>query len=341
MSSGHGDPDVTAAAGALPRVEVSLGLWQDRPAEEALATARCADALSFPALWIGEMATYDAFGLATAIGLSTDRIPLVVGPLAVQVRDPAMIAMGAASVASLTGRLEAVALGTSSPTVVERWHGRSRARSARALSESAQAVRTLLEGGKADVDGEVVRTHGYRLRLPAPRCQVVVAAFGPRAIRVAATQGDRMVLNLVSPETAAVLVEQLGVAAAEAGRPRPRVSLWAPAAHQGGPQAVDQLRHAVVGYLAAPGYADMFERAGFADTIAFARSRPHPKELLAAIPDSLVETVAVMGDAEQMAASLRAYRAAGVDDVVAVPASTEVDPCGRGTLEALASLAVG
>ena len=83
-------------------LSVSLGLWQDRPAEEALLTARAADDLGYPELWVGEMATYDAFALATAIGLATTRIRLTVGPLAVAVRDPMMIAMGAASVAGLT-----------------------------------------------------------------------------------------------------------------------------------------------------------------------------------------------------------------------------------------------
>jgi alkanesulfonate monooxygenase SsuD/methylene tetrahydromethanopterin reductase-like flavin-dependent oxidoreductase (luciferase family) len=107
-------------------LEISLGLWQDRPADEALRTAALADELGFPAVWIGELATYDVFALASRLALRHAR--LVLGPLAVPVRDPVMIAMGVASVAALTGRPVAVALGTSSPLVVEQWHGRSRAR---------------------------------------------------------------------------------------------------------------------------------------------------------------------------------------------------------------------
>src|SRR5215475_3876083 len=107
-------------------VEISLGLWQDRPAHEVVETARLVDELGFAGLWIGEMATYDAFALGAALGPGP--VPLVLGPFAVTVRDPMMIAMGAASVADLTGRPVSVALGTSSPLVVEQWHGRSRAR---------------------------------------------------------------------------------------------------------------------------------------------------------------------------------------------------------------------
>lgn len=322
----------------LPRLEVSLGLWQERAPQEALATARCADEMGFPAVWVGEMATYDAFALATAIGVATSAIHLVVGPLAVHVRDPAMIAMGVASVASLTGRTTAVALGTSSPLVVDHWHGRARTRPPIALAEAAAGVRTLLDGARAELDGEVVRTSGYRLRLPAPRSEIIVAAFGPGAIRVAAEHADRLVLNLVDPATASTLVQQLDDAATAAGRRRPRVSVWAPASLSGEADAVAQFRRAVVAYLAAPGYREMFTRAGFGDVVELAGTRPHPRALLAAIPDELVEAVGLVGDDAAVSPRLLEYRAAGVDDVVVLPASTDGDPYGRATLQGLAAL---
>ena len=118
-------------------LEVSLGLWQDRPPEEVIRTAALADALGYRAVWIGEMATWDAFVLGAHVGHSFEHANLVLGPFAVAVRDPAMIAIGVASVAALTGREVSVALGTSSTTVVESWHGRDRGRSGRALAESA------------------------------------------------------------------------------------------------------------------------------------------------------------------------------------------------------------
>ena len=147
-----------------PALSVSLGLWQDRPAAEAVRTAEVADALGYGEIWIGEMATFDAFALGAVVAERTARAALTIGPLAVAVRDPVMIAMGAGSLAELTGRTVNVALGSSSPVVVEQWHGRRRERTALALAESATAVRALLAGGKADVRGEVISTRGFRLR---------------------------------------------------------------------------------------------------------------------------------------------------------------------------------
>lgn len=291
---------------------VSLGYWQDRDPLEAVETARLADELGYRELWLGEMATFDAFSLATAVGAATSSIGLTIGPLAVSVRDPAMLAMGVASVASLTGRPVGLAIGTSSPVVVERWHGRTWAGAAD-LRAAAVELRSLLAGERG--------TGGYRLRLPAPGASLTVAAFGPLAVRVAADCADRMVVNLCTPAATARLREAAGI----------RTAAWIPVAVDPDPAAIEQLRRGLVPYVAAPGYGEMFAEAGFADVVDRARSGIGAGEVLASIPDALVEAIAVVGDADTCRRRLRDWPA---DDVVIVPA-TAGDPGGQRTLQAL------
>jgi probable F420-dependent oxidoreductase len=335
---------------------VSLGLWQDRPAAEVVRTAQVADGLGYGEIWIGEMATFDAFALGAVVAQRTSRAALTVGPLAVAVRDPVMIAMGAGSLAELTGRTVNVALGSSSPVVVEQWHGRRQERTALALAESATAVRALLDGGKADVRGEVIRTRGFRLRTRAPGTPLTIAAFGRGAVRAAARHADRMVINLVTPKSAARLVQMLHDECRAAGRPAPPVAIWLAAvvgpgvagsgvagsggaglgAESAGAGGVEQLRRGLVAYLSAPGYGEMFAEAGFGDVVRFARTRPHPGELLAAIPAELTGHVSLVGDEPAVRARLAEYASAGVDEVALVPGSSAADPAGVATLTALA-----
>ena len=318
----------------MGELSVSLGLWQDRPSIEALDTALAADELGFARLWIGEMATYDAFALAAAL---PGRIPLVLGPFAVAVRTPVQIAIGAATVAELTGRTVEVAIGSSSPVVVSAWHGRAAPTPARALAETAQALRTLLDGGRADVDGTVVRTRGYRLRAPAPGGPVTIAAFGPQAVRVAGRYADRMVLNLLPPAVAARLVAGVRDAAADAGREPPRVAAWVTAAVDPDAEAMARLARGVVGSLGVPGYGEAFAEAGFGDLVRFARTGPSPRELLAAVPESLAAAVGAIGTADDVRSRIAEYTAAGVDEVCLVPVATDADPAGRRTLAAVRS----
>jgi probable F420-dependent oxidoreductase len=345
----RGAAEVGGAAGEARgglRLSVSLGLWQDRPAGEVVRTAEVADALGYGEIWIGEMATFDAFALGAVVAGRTSRAALTVGPLAVAVRDPVMIAMGAGSLAELTGRTVNVALGSSSPVVVEQWHGRRQERTALALAESATAVRTLLAGGKADVRGEVISTRGFRLRTRAPGTPLTIAAFGRGAVQAAARHADRMVINLVTPKSAARLVQMLHDECRAAGRPVPPVAVWLAAVvgpAQDGPaqtgpaaESTEQLRRGLVAYMSAPGYGEMFAEAGFGDVVRFARTRPHPGELLAAIPAELTGHVSLVGDQRAVRARLAEYASAGVDEVALVPGSSDADPAGVATLTALA-----
>ena len=314
----------------MGRMDLSAvtGMWLDRPAEEALHTAVLADRLGFGELWIGEMATWDAFALATAVGLATDRITMTIGPLPVSVRDPAMIAMGAASVAALTRRRIGVALGTSSAELVEDLHGRPHDRAV--LAETARKLTTLLSGGR---DG----TDGFRLRLAPPGGPLTVAALGDHAIEAAAAYADRMVVNLVTPEHAGRLKAKLDVAAAKAGRPAPRLVASLATAVDPTPESYAQLIWSLVPYLAAPAYGEMFIEAGFGKAVEMARAGTSPRELLTALPLEMAGTIGLAGDRSAIRTRLAAYEAAGVDEVAIVPV-TGGDPGGERTLTALARL---
>jgi probable F420-dependent oxidoreductase len=315
------------------KLSVAVGTPPEVPPEEELRMAVLADRLGYGELWVGEGWAWDAFVLATALGLATERIPITVGPLPIHVRDPATIARAAASTAALIGRPVGVALGTSSRRVVEGMHGRARRRAAAALAESAQAVRALLDEGEAHVDGEVVSA-GYRLRLEPPGGPLTVAAFGDQAVAVAAEQADRMVLDMVSPELAGSYRAKLDETARRAGRPRPSLAAWIPAAVDPHPDSHAQITRTLAGYLGVAGYAEMLTAAGFGEAVKLARAGAGPDELAGALPPSAAATVGLVGDARAARERLQVY-AEALDEVVLVPA-TAGDPGGERTLSALA-----
>lgn len=295
------------------RLSVVLGQWLDRTLASDVELAVAADRLGYGQLWVPEMAKADAPAMAASIAARTSAIELVLGPLAVTVRSPVQIAIALQTVAA-TGRPVHLALGTSSTTVA-RWHGRSRAGAADLLAAAVRDVGELLDGG---------RVNGFRLsQPPEPRPTITVAAFGPRA--VAAAQGaDRMVLNMVTAEAAARLAAH-----------HPNTAVWLCAAIDPTDEERSWLSRGFVGYLAAPGYAEMFEEAGFGELVEFARSRPGPKELFARMPDHLIDRVALVGDEATVRRRIAEYAAAGVREVCIVPPAPDL-PSAMRTLEALA-----
>lgn len=323
-------PTVTSAARS-----VVLPYWLDRPPEEAVAIARAADAAGLRRLWVGEMATFDAFALATAIGLAAPRLQLVIGPLAIGVRSPVALALGVASVATLTGSAVDVALGASSPAIVSGWHDRPWDALPRRMRESVEVLRTLLRGDRTDYAGTTVRTHGFKLQRPQPDARVAVAAFGPAMTRVAARVADTVVLNLVPPSHVATVRAMVDAEATAVGRTPPRLAVWVPTALDPGPAAFRQLAAQIAVYLRPPGYGEMFAALGFGALVEEARSGRPRLELAASIPPELLAAVGAIGNGDAIAGRVADYHDAGADEVAILPATAE-DPAGTRVLASIA-----
>ena len=295
------------------RMSVVLGQWLDRSIEADLQLATWADELGFAQLWVPEMAKVDAPAFAAIVASRTERIELVLGPLAVTVRSPVQIALAATTVAA-AGRATHVALGTSS-TLVAHWHGSTRAGAADRLEQTRTDVVSLFDGG---------RVNGYRLPQPAERRPTVtVAAFGPRAVEIA-RQADRMVLNMVTVESASRLAAR-----------HPNTAVWLCAAVDPTDDERIWLSRGLVGYLAAPGYGEMFAEAGYDERVDFARTRPGPKEVFARMPPDLIDRVGLVGSASEISDRIAAYASAGIAEVCLVPPAPDL-PSARRTLELLA-----
>jgi probable F420-dependent oxidoreductase len=319
-----------------PELGVALPFWLDRPDEEAVEIALAAERAGIETVWVGEMATFDAFALATAIGLRTDRARLKVGPLAISVRSPVAIALGLSSVATLTGHHIDVALGASSPAIVSGWHGRPWESPAQRMEETVPALRSILAGDRAELEGQHVRTHGFRLRRAQPDTTISVAAFGPAMTRVAARQADEVVLNLVTAEHVAAVRARIDAEAAAAGRPPPGLAVWLPVALNPGARVQAQLSAQLAVYLRPPGYGEMFAQLGFSSLVERARTGASRSELAAAIPPELVAQVSAVGSRSQIIDRIAAYRDAGADHVAVVPSTAE-DAGGAAAFAAIAA----
>ncbi|MEV0980325.1 LLM class F420-dependent oxidoreductase [Streptomyces sp. NPDC049915] len=313
---------------------VAVAREDDSPVDEPLRVAALADRLGYREVWVGEGPTWDAFVLATAIGAATRRVALTAGPVPVSVRDAYTIARGAAGTAAVTGgRAVGVAIGTASKRVVEGVHGRPRTRPTAAMEESAAALRNLLHA----VPGEpVVPGSPFRRRLAPPGGPLTVAAFGDRAIGIAAAHADRMLLDLVTPERVRVLRGKLDAAAEKAGRTPPTLAAWLPAALDPAPESVRQVLGSIAGYLTVPGYADMFRAAGFGEAVDLAAAGADREALIEVLPPEAAAKVGLVGDLKTIQARVDAYAEVGLEEIALVPA-TAGDPGGTLTLTALAA----
>src|ERR1700759_3440619 len=90
---------------------------------ENLAMAREADALGFCCAWAAEAYGSDAPTVLAWVGAQTSPIGLGSSILQIPARSPAMTAMTAATLDTLSGGRFRLGLGVSGPQVSEGWHG--------------------------------------------------------------------------------------------------------------------------------------------------------------------------------------------------------------------------
>ena len=90
-------------------------------------------------------------------------------------------------------------------------------------SEFIAGMKPLLEGAAVDVEGSQLSAHGD-LNIEAARTPILLAALGPRMLRLAGTEVDGTTVGQCGPTTIANhIVPVLHEAADVAGRPAPRV----------------------------------------------------------------------------------------------------------------------
>ena len=285
-------------------------LWPGETFDDIRLTTRLAMEAGCRAVWYSEVNGFDAIALGCGLAAAGDTgdMTVVVGPLPFQLRDPAQIAKSLSTLDVLTpGGIELV-LGASSPAIVEGWHGREHSSPRDSLEEYVRVLRDALTGERTNTGGNYWRSRGFRSAVPTPiGLKIGIAALGPKMLELAGAIADRVVLNLVPPESVEALIDRIRVGAISAGRSIPRVVVWITAGSER--DSLERIAGILGGYSRAPGYRLRLTEAGLIKDIE--RNSEGAARALAAFGVSDLEE------------RCRRFRATGVDEIAVVTSSRD------------------
>ena len=286
----------------------------------AVETAALAAELGYSSFWTAETTGPEAFSLLAAAGAAAPTLDLGTGVLALQLRTPMVVAMAGATLQALHPERDVVlGIGISSPVVTERWHGVPYGdRPVARVREYVTLLRACLSGEKVDFAGDFYQVKGFRLgvRLGERRPKIVVGALNPAMLRLAGELADGVLLNYLPASHVAWSVDQV-----RAGGDA-EVYAYVHAGICEREEGIDLARRDLFSYAVVDAYARSFERAGFADEVAAVREAHAAGDREAAVnavSDRMVDAIDVMGDADTVHATMRAYADAGVDVPVLMP----------------------
>ena len=302
-----------------------------------------AERCGFHSVWTSEAYGSDAISPLAWIGSRTTNVRLGTAIMQMPARSPATTAATVATLDLLSGGRVLLGLGTSGPQVAEGWHGQAWGKPLTRTREYVEIVRAILRrdaplehhGEHYDIPytGPDATGLGKPLRIivhpPRADVPIYLAAIGPRNVALAAEIADGWLPIFFSPERfAETHLPRLEEGfARRGGRPEG----WDLAAHvpvvvtddvAAGRDFLKPLLALYVGGMGAKGknfYTRLAERYGYAEAAATIQDlylAGKKNEAIAAVPDALVDEVALVGDRARIGDRLDAFRECGVGTLI-------------------------
>jgi F420-dependent oxidoreductase-like protein len=294
---------------------------------ELVALAQEADRLGYDSAWAAEAWGTDAVTVLTWIAATTERIKIGSAILQMPGRTPANTAMTAATLDLMSGGRFLLGLGTSGPQVVEGWHGEPWGKPLRRTREYVEIVRKVLRREELEHHGEEYEIpYGgpdatglgkpLKLMLRPLRAEIPIylAALGPRNVALAFEIADGWIPIFFSPEHAR---EAFGFEGRDGFDVAPSAHVVLTDDVQAGRDSVKPILALYVGGMGARGtnfYNALVRRYGYeaeAERIQELYLGGKKLEAIAAVPDALVDDVALVGPRERIADRLDAWRESG------------------------------
>ncbi|MEN4477468.1 TIGR03564 family F420-dependent LLM class oxidoreductase [Mycolicibacterium cosmeticum] len=268
---------------------------------DAIDQARRAYDAGVRQLWIAQQFDHDAISLAGYVGAALPGLGVGTFVVPINPRHPLIVAAQAQTAQAATGGNFSLGLGLGAHAPEQAAFGTAWPNTVGRLREHLQVLRSILDTGTVDFHGDQFTAApewpvAVAGGTPLP---VYVAAMGPKALRVTGELADGTLPYLAGPRTLEeFIVPTISAAAADAGRPAPKVIAAVPVlvtddVEQGRAAAAEALEF----YATIPSYAKVIEREGV---------------------DSITELAAV-GTAAQVTRQLQRYRDAGATDIVLSP----------------------
>jgi F420-dependent oxidoreductase-like protein len=331
------------------KLGLNIGYWGlGMSAGDQLAVVREAERLGYDSVWAAEAYGSDAATVLAWLAAQTDTIRLGSAIFQMPARSPAMTAMTAATIDSLSDGRMMLGIGSSGPQVAEGWHGQRFAHQLQRTREYVEVVRRALSRERLIYEGETLQLPlpdgpGKPLKLMIEPVQeqipIYLAAIGPRNTALAGEIADGWLPTFFSPEHVAGLRALLQEGADRSGRTLedfqivPSVQVYVSEDREA---ARDLMRPMLALYIGGMGsrkqnfYNQLVGRYGFEDaarTVQDLYLDGKKNEAAAALPGELIDLISLCGPPDVVRDRLAAYRDAGVGTLALIPMA--MDRAGR------------
>jgi F420-dependent oxidoreductase-like protein len=299
------------------RIGLMIGSDKERSRTDRLPglveDVQAADRAGFTSMWIPQIPGYlDAMTAIAVIGRVTEQIELGTAVVPIQTRHPIPMAQQALTTQGACGGRFTLGLGPSHHWIIQDQFGLPYEKPAKLVREYLQVLNQAFTGpGMVDVENDTYTVHSPMDVVDAQPMPILLAALAPMMLRIAGEQAQGTILWMADEKAIGEHVApSINKAAADAGRPAPRVIGGVPVALC----AQEEIEGARTYASEVLGHADFSPN--------YVRLLEHGEA------QDVGDTMAA-GSEEQIVARLQRYKDAGVTDLAARVVPLGVDPATR------------
>lgn len=324
------------------RLGLNLG-YSGKRAQVPLDLVRAAESAGFDSVWVAESYGSDAVSVATWVLAQTTRIRVGTAIMQIPARTPANAAMTAMTLSQLSGNRFLVGLGASGPQVVEGWHGVPYSKPITRMREYISIMRLIMERrGPVEFEGEIYQlplrgqgTTGLGKPLKSileatPDIPIYCASFTPAGLATAAEVADGAFPIWLSPEKTELIETHLteGFARRRDGKSRSDFDV-APSVVVVVGDDLDACRQPVKAhmalYIGGMGARDKNFYNRYARELGYEAEAiriqdlylsGRKEEAARAVPDALIDEVALVGPIDRIRERAAAWRRLGQEGKV-------------------------
>jgi F420-dependent oxidoreductase-like protein len=332
------------------RLGLNLGYWGAGNDADNLVLAQEADRLGYSVAWVAEAYGSDAPTILSWVAAQTSAIDIGSAVMQIPARTPAMTAMTAATLDTLSGGRFRLGLGVSGPQVSEGWHG---VRFAKPLSRTREYIDIV----KLALARERVEYHGEHFTLPLPdgpgkplkltvhpvrdNIPIYLASVGPKNLELTGRIADGWLAVFLAPEHAELSLAPLREGRRQAGHAEGAeldgfdVAPTVPIVF--GPDvaaAATAIRPYSALYIGGMGsreqnfYNALAVRMGFDQEAQLVQDLYLAKkydEAAGAVPLDFIDKTSLIGPIERVRDRMHAYAEAGVTTLTVSPFATSLE----------------
>jgi len=312
---------------------LNLGYWGLVSADDNIALVTEAERLGYTVVWCAEAYGNDAATVLAYLAAKTTKIDLGSAIFQIPARSPAMTAMTAATIDTLSGGRFRLGLGVSGPQVSEGWHGGKFDKPLGRTREYIDIIRMAFARERVQYDGE-----HYKLPLPGgpgkPLKMIIhpvrdympiyLAAIGPKNLELAGEKCDGWLAIFYDPEFAKDQLESIRTGMERAGRADATFDVvpTTPVVIGDDVKAcADPVRGYAALYIGGMGSREQNFYNRLASRMGYEKEAKEIQDLYldrkyddaaAAVPFEFVDRTALLGPVDRIAERLQALAAAGV-----------------------------